>query len=181
MKTKDLLNIVTLKITRNRTSILFYLIMIICSIFIMTSITLFSNFNTFMINLTTKNIGFRTLDVSATKKLNNQIAEEILSIDHVLDVFSSQYDDVGVTSPSFVTENLSGMLHLTYGSSNFLPNIITGRKIVSNEKNVAICPINFIPDDEASEFANINKNLIINGQDLLNKNFTVEYYSTIVT
>lgn len=181
MNIRDLLYQIFLKVKRNKSFVFFFFIMIICTILTLSTLALFSNFNTYIDNLTNKNIGFRILDVSASKRLNMEISKEILNVNHVLDVYSSEHDLIGVVSPNFKTKETGGLIYLTYGSSKFLPNIIVGRKISENEKNVAICPIDFLPDAVASEFIKINDKYIINGANLLNKKFIVEYYSNTIT
>ncbi|MDD2409199.1 MAG: hypothetical protein PHD03_00540 [Bacilli bacterium] len=176
MNIKDLLKIILLKTIRNKNLVFFYSIIILCNILIITTLTFYFNYNSFTENLINKNIGFRTLNVTANENLNDEISNKILNINHVVDVYSSEYHSITVISSDFKNDNLSGVVELTYGAKSMLPSNIIGRSIKDNEKNVAICPINFFPDDLASDLF-INKDFIIDGHDILDKEFSVEYYS----
>ncbi|MDD2181603.1 MAG: ABC transporter permease [Bacilli bacterium] len=176
MRVRDLLKIIFLKTIRNKGLIFFYSIIILCTILITTTLTFYYNYNSFISNLVNKNIGFRTLNVTADEQLNDEITKKILNIKHVVDVYSSEHHSITLTSPDFKNENLSGIVELTYGAESMLPNNIIGRSFNNIEKNVAICPIDFFPDDSASELF-INNEFLIDGHDLLGKEFSVEYYS----
>lgn len=175
MKLIDLIKSAILKMKRDKENKFYYSIMILCSLLIMISLAIYTNYYKFTNDLLTKNPGFRTLNVPTSEKLTEKVKEQILKINNIVDVYDSSYDGTYLESSDFKTDKLSGTVSLNYGEKNVLPMIIFGRTFNENETGVAICPINFYPDDRADEFL-INKDLIIDGKTLLNSSFNIEYY-----
>ena len=75
-------------------------------------------------------------------------------------------------------ENIDGVIEFLYGSEQALPNIVAGRTFKENEENVAICPMKFYPDGKT--LLKMNDKYLIDGNDLLDKELTINYYSYIV-
>ena len=78
--------------------------------------------------------------------------EEISKIDHVQTIYNSKYNVISSYESSFKTDNLDGGINLMYSDNTLQPTIIKGRNILENERNVAICPIEFFPDSKVNEY-----------------------------
>ncbi len=162
---------------KNNKKNLYHLILIIFLNFILLSILAFStNFLEFINNTITKNIGFRSLNVSPNLDKEDYGLSLISNLKYVKEVYNSKYDSVSVKS-SFENNYFDGSIDLNYANINTLPENVIGSKFSDSDTNVAICPINFYPSSEAYNLIFDNKN-ILNGYDLLDTDFTVKYYST---
>lgn len=175
MKIFDLLKICYLKAIRNKKNKYIFILYILCVIVTLFAITIQNNILYFITNTITENIGFRTLSVSADLNSEDYGENKIKMINHVVSVYNSKYDSASVKS-SFKTDKLDGYIELIYSEKNILPKKIIGSSIKDTETEVAICPINFYPSSDAFNLF-VNNNNSLNGYDLLNKTFKIEYYS----
>ena len=157
---------------------LFYVgVLLFCSLISFSILTFKNNFDMYVNETVTKNIGFRTLSVSPKQDKEDLGLSELIPLDHVVDVYSFMYGTMSVES-SFKNENVEGTIELLYGSPNIQPNVIMGRGFESDDSNVAICPDIFYPDSSAYELQLDNK-YVINGDSLLNNEFEVYYTESI--
>lgn len=177
MSAKDYFQITIKNLIRENKNIFYIIITVICTIITLSSLVFRYNFSNYINDSFTKNIGFRTLAVSPILEIDDLGKEKLSTIDHVDDVYSIVYYSKLLDS-NLSTDNLDGTISFLYGTVKSSPNVIAGRGFEENERNVAICPINFYPDEDAYDLK-INSDYIIDGNDLLNKNFTVTYYSRI--
>jgi len=177
MNIKDYFNIAAKNIVRGDKN-KFYIIIIVILAVLTLGIQIFRiNFNNFLEASYTKNIGFRSLVLKPKPELKDLGKSELLGIDHVDDVYSSAYGFKGGYT-DFKNDNLNGYVELLYGSIKTLPAIIKGRTFKEKERNVAICPINFYPDDSVYSL-NIKDKYIIDGNKLLSKSFTIKYLNYV--
>lgn len=100
--------------------------------------------------------------------------EKLNKINHVVEVYNSQYSYYGASTTSFKSEKLSGEIEFLYGTKNVLPSNIIGQRISGDDTGVAICPIDFYPSNIATSTI-VHKKEFLNGHDLLNHEFTVTY------
>lgn len=157
---------------------LFYVgVLLFCSLISFSILTFKKNFDMYITESRTKNIGFRTLSVSPKHDKEDLGLSELISLEHVIDVYSFQYGSMSGES-SFKNENIEGTIELLYGSPDIQPNVIMGRGFESDDSNVAICPNIFYPDSSAYELQLDNK-YVINGDSLLNNEFEVYYTESV--
>lgn len=151
------------------------LVFSLCTFLFMFGLTFRDNFVSYINNTITQNIGFRSLLVSPNLESEDYGLSKIKNIQHVVDVYSSNYDFASVLS-DFKSEKYDGYIDLNYGSYATLPKNIIGESFDENDREVAICPINFYPSSEAVSLG-LDENKILNGYDLLGKEFEITYYS----
>ena len=188
MNIKDYLNNSIINLGRDKKNFAYCIMVLILVIISLGIFTYKKNTDNFINYSLSRDIGYRVLitgfiipdSVSSTSlELNsimNKQIDDVLKINHVVDAFNSDYWDIVVDS-SFANENLDGVLTLQRGTAGTLPKILVGRTFRENENNVAICPRFFYPTTDP---LNVNEKFIINGYDILNKTFTVNYYDYIV-
>ena len=145
------------------------------TLLILIAFTFYQNFVYYIENTITKNIGFRTLSISPDLNQEDYGLRTIQELDYIVDVHSALYDTVSVVS-SFKNDQFDGSIDLVYGNAPVLPQVVLGRTLSSNSFGEAICPVNFYPSSLAYGFV-LNKEKMLQGSDLLNTNFQVEYYS----
>ena len=164
-------------IFRDKRKLFYVVVLLICSLIAFSILTFKNNFDMYVNETITRNIGFRTLSVSPKQDKEDLGLSELNLLEHVIDVYSFQYSSMSVES-SFKNENIEGTIELLYGSPDIQPNIIMGRGFQSDDSNVAICPNIFYPDSSAYELQLDNK-YTINGNSLLNNEFEVYYTESI--
>ena len=174
MKQIDYIKIATIKIIRNKKNIFFLVIIVFFTILLIGSLTFKDNLNKYIESYINKNIAFRTLSVSTKQNVDDLGKEELLNIKYVDDVYSSAYDFCSVES-DFANEKLNGNIDLTYLGKS-IPSSIIGSTFNSDDKNVAIIPIQFYPDNSCYNLE-MDKDYIIDGHQLLGKQFTITYYT----
>lgn len=127
-------------------------------------------------------IGFRSLFVYANgeeldKHYNDKDYDygfdKILKIDHVVEMYDSEYSGYSVVTQDFKDKTHDGYLLLAYGSNNTLPKVIEGKKFKEDDTGVAICPINFYPS-LIGESLSIKEEDYIDGRDYINKIFKIK-------
>lgn len=164
-------------IFRDKRRLFYIVVLLFCSLISFSILTFKNNFDMYVNETVTKNIGFRTLSVSPKQDKEDLGLNELIPLDHVVDVYSFMYGTMSVES-SFKNENVEGTIELLYGSPDIQPNVIMGRGFESDDSNVAICPDIFYPDSSAYELQLDNK-YAIDGNSLLNNEFEV-YYTEFV-
>ena len=164
-------------IFRDKRKLFYVVVLLFCSLIAFSILTFKNNFDVYVNETITRNIGFRTLSVSPKQDKEDLGLSELIPLDHVVDVYSFQYGSMSVES-SFKNENIKGTIELLYGSPDIQPNVIMGRGFKSDDSNVAICPNIFYPDSSAYELQLDNK-YVINGDSLLNNEFEVYYTESI--
>lgn len=175
MNIKYYLKNLFIKIARDKNNIFFIILLVISTIMLIGSITFNKNFNKYMEEYISKNINFRTLSVSNKKDEIDLGKEELLSIEHVQDVYNSAYD-IFSTDSDFANEKLNGKINPKYLPKSTIINSLIGSQFGETDKNVAIIPKDFYPDSSVYEYE-INNENIINGESLIGRQFTITYYT----
>lgn len=179
MKLSDSIKYSFLKTIRDKKNIYFMIILIICCLFATGAISFSIAFFTHLDKTLNSNVSSRSLIISINQNkfksnpnLLNEKKDEIKSLKHVLEVsFGNSF--VAVDVEDFKYGQYDGRIELVYGSENTIPKEIIGKRISSNDTGVIICPINFYPGSTL-EYPKKQKNIFINGYDLLNKTIEIQ-------
>lgn len=175
MNIKYYLKNLFIKITRDKNNIFFIILLVISTIMLIGSITFNKNFNEYVEENINKNINFRVLSVSNKQDEADLGKNELLSIEHVQDVYSSVYGTFS-TDSSFANKELDGKITPQYLPKSTIIHSLIGSQIGENDTGVAIIPKDFYPDNSVYEY-NINAKNIIDGESLIGKEFTITYYT----
>ena len=175
MNVNSKISLAYLSVIRNKKNFYYAFVMIICTILLLAIINFKNIFIGYIDDSINKNIGFRIIQIVPNLELNDYGESKIRKLNHIVDLYTSQYDSMFLES-SFANEKIDGKLELIYGSIATLPISIIGSTYTANQHNVAICPKEFYPDSSIYN-AKINKKNVIDGNTLLDKVFTVKYYS----
>lgn len=175
MKFKDILKLSFLNISRSKKNIYILLIVILCSLISLFSLTVLVSFNHFIENNYYKNIGFRTLNVfyADGSDINKTIdTKKLKQINHVVEVFNSKYATF-TSKSNLENSKYDGIITLNAITNNLQLDVVK-RENIGTKRNVAICPINFYPDSSASD---LNLSLKNNTYDenLIGKKFKFKY------
>ena len=149
---------------RDKRKLFYVVVLLFCSLISFFILNFKKNFDMYVNESMTKNIGFRTLSVSPKQDKEDLGLSELISLDHVVDVYTFRYGSMSVDS-SFKNENIEGTIELLYGSPDIQPNVIMGRGFESDDSNVAICPNIFYPDSSAYELRYNDVYFSINTED----------------
>lgn len=175
MKISDNIKYSWIKTIRDKKNIYFIIILTICSILMIGAISFSKAFFTALEESKDFDVSSRSLlimpGVKSSRNLINEKKDEIAKMDHVLEIVSSRGFVVG-HAEEFKSNIHSGGIEFIYGSENTLPDEIIGEKFTSEDTGVAICPINFYPGSMI-EYPKGQKNIFLNGYDLLNKTFEI--------
>lgn len=121
------------------------------------------------------NLSYRSVYVTNYKKIDQKIfIKNIEEIKHVAKAIPQEAYSTNIDIDSIDGEKLSGALSLIGSNNNISPQIIAGREIEENEKNVCIVPKKFQPQNLENS---TNDNEIIDGEDLLNKEIEIVYHN----
>lgn len=158
---------------RNKKNIFLFLALIFCTFIAMMSFEIKQNLTNYINNMKENNPDFRTIFISEDyQKLENKIS----NLEHVSFAGSSLYSKVTLKTDSYKNYNIDGIINFHLGIPNLMPEVVVGRNITENEKDVVICPLNFLPNSTLK-----TENIIfINYKELLNQNFTISYDSIIL-
>ena len=170
MKIKDYLFYDFKKIFRNKKNMSYIIIISFCSLILLVALTFYSNVLNYVKVVMIGDRDFRTLSLP----ISDTSIEEISKIDHVQTIYNSKYNVISSYESSFKTDNLDGGINLMYSDNTLQPTIVKGRNILENERNVAICPIEFFPDSKVNEYK-IDKNYVISYENLIDKTFFVKF------
>lgn len=150
------------------------LIGISLSILILSSIATDSINNVLEKNIK-NNLSYRSIYVTNYEKIDQKtFIKNIEKIEHVAKAIPQEAYSTNVDIDSINGEKLSGALSLIGSNNDISPQIIAGRKIEENEKNVCIVPKKFQPQNIENT---ANDNEIIDGEDLLNKEIEIVYHN----
>lgn len=174
----DLLKISFLLVVREKKKIGYILVYLICCLIYLIVLTFNYNMDGMISKALNSNIGYRSLSViprNGSDGVNNDF-EDLLQINHVVDVFTDNYREVSVES-SLKNDNLDGNIILRRATNDTLPTIVTGNSF-SDESTVGlVCPLEFYP---SYDYLNIKKDYIISGNIILNTNIDIFYYDYII-
>ncbi len=168
---------------RDKKNIYYIIMMGLCSLVILCTISFVSLYYYNLNRQYDKNIAFKTLFVSPSdtelqeyatdsQKTYNYDIDKIKNINHVSIAYSSK-DETNILNNPIIDGKTGDALYLMYGTEEILPNIIKGTKFSYDNENVMICPNRIYPSEEI-EFEDIGKDTI-NGLNILNKTIKGTY------
>ncbi|MDY5873461.1 MAG: FtsX-like permease family protein [Bacilli bacterium] len=172
-----------LLMVREKKKIFYVLLIFLISILSLLILNFNDNVGELMLKYLNNNIGFRTVNVMQRSNYVENSGEEsllkdvneIANMEHVIDVYQSDYREVVIRKSDFESDKLDGTITLKRAVEQTLPAIKTGKKI--ENEGVMVCPIAFYPNYNPLE---IYKDNIINGNDLLNNKYKVYFYNYVL-
>ena len=179
----DELKLSILLIVREKKKIFYVLLIFLISILSLLILNFNDNVGELMLKYLNNNIGFRTVNVMQRSNYVENGGEEsllkdvneIANMEHVIDVYQSDYREVVIRKSDFESDKLDGTITLKRAVEQTLPTIKAGKKI--ENEGVMVCPIAFYPNYNPLE---IYKDNIINGNDLLNNKYKVYFYNYVL-
>lgn len=181
----DELKLSILLIVREKKKIFYVLLIFLISILSLLILNFNDNVGDLMLKYLNNNIGFRTVNVMQRSNYIENNGEEsllkdvneITNMEHVIDVYQSDYREVVIRQSDFGNDKIDGTITLKRAVEQTLPTIKIGKKIKNENKGVMVCPITFYPNYNPLE---IDKDNIINGNDLLNNKYKVYFYNYVL-
>lgn len=179
----DELKLSILLMVREKKKIFYVLLIFLISILSLLILNFNDNVGELMLKYLNNNIGFRTVNVMQRSNYVENSGEEsllkdvneIANMEHVIDVYQSDYREVVIRKSDFENDKLDGTITLKRAVEQTLPTIKAGKKI--ENEGVMVCPIAFYPNYNPLE---IYKDNIINGNDLLNNKYKVYFYNYVL-
>ena len=179
----DELKLSILLMVREKKKIFYVLLIFLISILSLLNLNFNDNVGKLMLKYLNNNIGFRTVNVMQRSNYVENSGEEsllkdvneIANMEHVIDVYQSDYREVVIRKSDFENDKLDGTITLKRAVEQTLPTIKAGKKI--ENEGVIVCPIAFYPNYIPLE---IYKDNIINGNDLLNNKYKVYFYNYVL-
>lgn len=179
----DELKLSILLMVREKKKIFYVLLIFLISILSLLILNFNDNVGELMLKYLNNNIGFRTVNVMQRSNYVENGGEEsllkdvneIANMEHVIDVYQSDYREVVIRKSDFESDKLDGTITLKRAVEQTLPTIKAGKKI--ENEGVMVCPIAFYPNYNPLE---IYKDNIINGNDLLNNKYKVYFYNYVL-
>lgn len=179
----DELKLSILLMVREKKKIFYVLLIFLISILSLLILNFNDNVGELMLKYLNNNIGFRTVNVMQRSNYVENNGEEsllkdvneIANMEHVIDVYQSDYREVVIRKSDFENDKLDGTITLKRAVEQTLPTIKAGKKI--ENEGVMVCPIAFYPNYNPLE---IYKDNIINGNDLLNNKYKVYFYNYVL-
>lgn len=179
----DELKLSILLMVREKKKIFYVLLIFLISILSLLILNFNDNVGELMLKYLNNNIGFRTVNVMQRSNYVENGGEEsllkdvneIANMEHVIDVYQSDYREVVIRKSDFESDKLDGTITLKRAVEQTLPTVKAGKKI--ENEGVMVCPIAFYPNYNPLE---IYKDNIINGNDLLNNKYKVYFYNYVL-
>lgn len=176
MKFLDYIFLAKINLSRRKKSVIINIILIVISLLILViSLTASKSLSTAMNKAFINNISYRSIYVTYDRTLNEKLAKEkIQNLNHINKVVSQDEYSTYVDVQKIDSNELNGGVVLLGSDSTVYPNIIKGRNFKLEEKDTCIIPINFYP---FSLLNGIDDTKVLNGNELLGKYITIQYYS----
>ena len=171
----DFLRLSFIRLFRNKKNAFYVIVLSLFTVVLLSLLTFKNSLINYIDNFIIKNIGFRTISVSPRDDVEDFGYSDLISINHVQDVHSENYDTASVES-TFKSDELDGYIDLVYANYSILPTNVVGEKFDADDTGFAICPIDFLPSSEAFNLLVDEKNFL-SGYELLNTSFQINYYS----
>lgn len=171
----DFLRLSFIRLFRNKKNAFYVIILSLFTVVLLSLLTFKNSLINYIDNFIIKNIGFRTISVSPRDDVEDFGYSDLISINHVQDVHSANYDTASVES-TFKSDELDGYIDLVYANYSILPSNVVGEKFDADDTGFAICPIDFLPSSEAFNLL-VDEKKILSGYELLNTSFQINYYS----
>ena len=171
----DFLKLSFIRLFRNKKNAFYVIILSLFTGVLLSLLTFKNSLINYIDNFIIKNIGFRTISVSPRDDVEDFGYSDLISINHVQDVHSANYDTASVES-TFKSDELDGYIDLVYANYSILPTNVVGEKFDADDTGFAICPIDFLPSSEAFNLL-VDEKKFLSGYELLNTSFQINYYS----
>lgn len=171
----DFLRLSFIRLFRNKKNAFYVIILSLFTVVLLSLLTFKNSLINYIDNFIIKNIGFRTISVSPRDDVEDFGYIDLISINHVQDVHSANYDTASVES-TFKSDELDGYIDLVYANYSILPSNVVGEKFDADDTGFAICPIDFLPSSEAFNLL-VDEKKFLSGYELLNTSFQINYYS----
>lgn len=171
----DFLRLSFIRLFRNKKNAFYVIILSLFTVVLLSLLTFKNSLINYIDNFIIKNIGFRTISVSPRDDVEDFGYSDLISINHVQDVHSANYDTASVES-TFKSDELDGYIDLVYANYSILPTNVIGEKFDADDTGFAICPIDFLPSSEAFNLL-VDEKKFLSGYELLNTSFQINYYS----
>lgn len=171
----DFLRLSFIRLFRNKKNAFYVIILSLFTVVLLSLLTFKNSLINYIDNFIIKNIGFRTISVSPRDDVEDFGYSDLISINHVQDVHSANYDTASVES-TFKSDELDGYIDLVYANYSILPTNVVGEKFDADDTGFAICPIDFLPSSEAFNLL-VDEKKFLSGYELLNTSFQINYYS----
>lgn len=171
----DFLRLSFIRLFRNKKNAFYVIILSLFTVVLLSLLTFKNSLINYIDNFIIKNIGFRTISVSPRDDVEDFCYSDLISINHVQDVHSANYDTASVES-TFKSDELDGYIDLVYANYSILPSNVVGEKFDADDTGFAICPIDFLPSSEAFNLL-VDEKKFLSGYELLNTSFQINYYS----
>lgn len=171
----DFLRLSFIRLFRNKKNAFYVIVLSLFTVVLLSLLTFKNSLINYIDNFIIKNIGFRTISVSPRDDVEDFGYSDLISINHVQDVHSANYDTASVES-TFKSDELDGYIDLVYANYSILPTNVVGEKFDADDTGFAICPIDFLPSSEAFNLL-VDEKKFLSGYELLNASFQINYYS----
>ncbi len=171
----DFLKLSFIRLFRNKKNAFYVIALSLFTVVLLSLLTFKNSLINYIDNFIIKNIGFRTISVSPRDDVEDFGYSDLISINHVQDVHSANYDTASVES-TFKSDELDGYIDLVYANYSILPTNVVGEKFDADDTGFAICPIDFLPSSEAFNLL-VDEKKFLSGYELLNTSFQINYYS----
>lgn len=171
----DFLKLSFIRLFRNKKNAFYVIVLSLFTVVLLSLLTFKNSLINYIDNFIIKNIGFRTISVSPRDDVEDFGYSDLISINHVQDVHSANYDTASVES-TFKSDELDGYIDLVYANYSILPSNVVGEKFDADDTGFAICPIDFLPSSEAFNLL-VDEKKFLSGYELLNTSFQINYYS----
>jgi ABC-type antimicrobial peptide transport system permease subunit len=175
MKIIDYIYLANKNLSRRKGSVILNTILIAISVIILILVISFTNSLKDTIDRAiVNNISYRTIVITGVKEKQDELIKKIYDDENIIKVIKdSEYNSHGTISKiDNVESNYS--ISLIGSDVNTQPYVIKGRNIKEGETKVCIVPSKYFLD---SVYVNYNKDNYINGEDLLGKKISIEYYA----
>ena len=171
----DFLKLSFIRLFRNKKNAFYVIVLSLFTVVLLSLLTFKNSLINYIDNFIIKNIGFRTISVSPRDDVEDFGYSDLISINHVQDVHSANYDTASVES-TFKSDELDGYIDLVYANYSILPTNVVGEKFDADDTGFAICPIDFLLSSEAFNLL-VDEKKFLSGYELLNTSFQINYYS----
>lgn len=164
---------------RKKSSLINIFIITLSILAILIIITLSNTLSNFIQNNIDKNIQYRTMFVKydVMNESIDSVMSNVKHIDHVHMVLEQQKYKTYVSVDEFKTKKTDGEIQLISSDKDMVPQIVAGRNMKDNEKNVMICPYNFVADSNVDNRTDLYRTDYIDGKRYLDKDIIISYNS----
>ncbi|MCX4364159.1 MAG: ABC transporter permease [Bacilli bacterium] len=170
-------NIITsfYKLIRNKKNGYHLFVVSVCVVVLIAVLQFNKNLKNFINASENSNIEFRTLNIAPKSTEEDYGFSKLQNIKHVEFVYNSFYSSITIDS-DLKNDKVDGMINLRVTSDEYLRQIAGENVIKNTDSGIMICPNRFYPDSNALNLK-INEKEIINGNEFVGKDVTVNYFT----